>query len=81
LGFNYQEGRVGIQLSRGKGLRSNYQEGRIESQPFPLDDWIPTLPSSWLNPNPSLLMIGSQPFPLDNSNNLVLLVIGSLEND
>ena len=36
------------------------------SQPYLLNDWIPTLPSRWLDLNPSLSMTGSQPYPLDD---------------
>jgi hypothetical protein len=49
LGYSYQEGRVGIQLSRGDGWDTIIKRGglgyRIVSQPSPLDNCIPTLPS------------------------------------
>ena len=32
MGSSYQEGGVGIQLSRGEGLRSSYQEGGVGIQ-------------------------------------------------
>jgi hypothetical protein len=66
LGFSYQEGRVGIQLSRGEGwdpvikragLGSSYQEGRVEIQLSRGEGWDPVIKRERL---------GSSYQPLDN---------------
>ena len=43
LGSSYQDGRVGIQLSRWESWRSSYQDGRIRIQLSRWESWDPVI--------------------------------------
>ena len=47
LGSSYQEGSVGIQLSRGEGWRSSHQEGRVGDPVIKRG----VLGTKWINPS------------------------------